>query len=322
MAYQSSPLLSAISQEQTLNRQGLVADCIFPPVQTGCTFSYIDWTAELEGLKSINDHVTCKSDAKEVDTGAMKLVSARTTDRALIQPLEECCLTVCGENIDAKVAAQKTRALGNKLLIGREERAINMLTDESKYETNTGLTPSSANAKVDGGVFVITPTNFDDPNFDLLAWFQGINDNAKYGKKNVMVTDQATVNRMLRHPSFIGAGYAPVATTTVENLASYLGLSKICVADARYNDGVGETVNMTKLWPAGTIAFVSSYEFISSMDAQFSFGISAYTQGLEQNTWLDEKKGKGAGAMMQKIGHDLTEVVLSYKAATLVKIRA
>ena len=108
--------------------------------------------------------------------------------------------------------------------------------------------------------------------------------------------------------------------TTAAKVASLLGLSKICIADANYNDGLGDTVTLKKLWPAGTMLFTSSYEFVTSDDEQFAFGITAYTQPIQQFTWIDEKKGKGAGATMQKIGHDMTEVVLSYKAATLVKI--
>src|SRR5690606_10138110 len=142
MAYPSRPKLSAIVQEVGLKRSGLVADCIFPPVQTGCKFSYIDWEAELKGLKSINDHVTCKTDAHEVDSEAFQMVDASTRDRALTQVLDECCVDICGMNdVQQKIEAGKTRQLTNKLLIGREERAIALATDTSKYVDNTGKTP-------------------------------------------------------------------------------------------------------------------------------------------------------------------------------------
>lgn len=321
MAMQSVPKLSAITQAISLNREGLIADVLFPPVQTECKFSYIDWTSELKDLKSLNDWVTCKTDANEVDSGSYALVDGSTKDRALMHVLDECCVTVCGDNtVTGRLHAAKTRSLANRLLIGREERAIKMALDKSKYTDNDTDTPATEGAVVDGGLFSLTAANFADPNFNLLRWFQGIAEGAVFGRKNVMITDLATLNGMLSHPSFIGAGYAPQATTSRESLASLLGLTKIVVAEGVYNDGLGEQVSLKKLWPKGTILFVSSYEYATSTDDTFSFGISAHTQPIQQFTWVDEKKGKGAGQTMQKAGHDLTEIVLSYKAATLVEI--
>ena len=324
MSYdKSAPVLEAVTQEIALNREGLVADCIFPKVQTGCNFAYIDWTGELKDLKSINDHVTCKTDANEIDTGDLKLKHGGTQDHALMQSLEECCVTVCGvSNLDEKIAAQKTRALTNKLLIGREERAIRLATDVTKYTDNNALAPSDEGAVVDGGLFKLAKTNFDDPNFASLRYFQSINENALFGQRNVMITDLATLNGLMTHPQFIGSGCVVDPMTSMDKVASLLGLSKICIADGKYNDGLGEQVSIKKLWPKNTILFTSSYEFITSTDPQLAFGITAYSQDLTPHQFIDEKKGKGAGAMMQKIGHDLTEVVLSYKAATLVKLTA
>ena len=315
------PSLIAVTQEIGLKRSGLVADTIFPKVQTGCQFSYIDWTDELKDLKSINDHVTCKSDVNEVDLGQIKLKYGGTQDHALSQVLDECCQVICGvPNLNEKIAAQKTRVLANKLLIGREQRAISLATATTNYADQSTKTPNDATAVVDGGLFNLSAVNFADSSFDLLAYFQGINDNAKYGRRNIMVTDRATLNGILRHPQFIGSGCQVDPMTTPDRVAALLGVDKIVVADAMYNDGFGTQVALKKFWPAGTILFTSSLEFITSQDPQFAFGFSAYTQDLSTNTWLDEKKGKGEGAMMQKMGHDLTETVMSYLAATLVKI--
>ena len=70
----------------------------------------------------------------------------------------------------------------------------------------------------------------------------------------------------------------------------------------------------------GTILFVSSYELLSSSEQQVSFGISAYNKGWRTTSYMADEKGPDAGVEMQKIAHDLTPVVLSYKAATMVKI--
>lgn len=323
MSFESRPELTAIAQQVSLDRSGLVADAIFPLPSnpTGCKFSYIDWTAELKNLKSIDDHVSCKTDAKEIDSEGFELVDASTKDRALTQVLDECCVTVCGRpEIKTDIEIGKTRQLANKLLLGREQRAIELATDASKYTDNDALTPNDEGAVIDGGLFKAAKTDFFGANFGLLNYLNGINDFANFGRRNIMVTDRATLNQILTHPDFLGAGCIVDPKTTADKVASLLELDRIIVADARYNDGIGDQVSIKRVWPKNTIFMASSYEFVTSNDQQFAFGLSGYSQLLEQNTWIDEKKGKGAGARMQKIGHDITEVVLSYKAATLIQL--
>lgn len=323
MSYESRPELTAIAQQVSLDRSGLVADALFPLPSnaTGCKFSYIDWEGELKNLKSIDDHVSCKTDAKEIDSEGFKIVDASTTHRALMQVLDECCVTVCGKpEIKVDIEIGKTRQLGNKLLLGREERAIALATDVTKYHDNEKLTPNSDGAVIDGGLFTETKANFFGANFGLLNYLNGINDFANFGRRNVMVTDRATLNQILTHPDFLGAGCIVDPKTTADKVASLLELDRIVVADAKYNDGIGDQVSIKRLWPKNTILFVSSFDFVTSNDQQFAFGLTGYSQLLEQNTWVDPKKGSGAGARMQKMGHDMTEVVLSYKAATLIKL--
>lgn len=321
MAYPVRPKLSAITQQMTLNTAGLVADAIFPKVQTDCKFAVVDWTAELKDMKAIDDHVTCKSDVNEIDTGALELLNFGTKDHALSQVLDECCVSICGDDgIKAKIEAQKTRSLTNKLLIGREARAIALATDSSKYVDNTTKTPSDDGAVIDGGLFKLDKSDFNDPNFELARYMMGVNEYAQFGRRNILVSDLATINGLLTHPRFIGSGCAIDPMTNTAKVASILGVSKVVIADAAYNDGIGENISMKKFWPKDTILMVSSSEFITSQDPQFAFGLTAYTQPIQQHTWIDEEKGKGAGALMQKIGHDMTEIVLSYKAATLIKL--
>lgn len=319
--YPSRPALSAIVQQAGLNRSGLVADCLFPQVKTDCKFSYVDWTDELLALKPADDSLTCTSDIHEVDTVPFTLVDKSVKLHGLSQVLEECCVSICGDNgVQAKIEAGKTRQLLNKLLIAREQRAINLATADANYVSAGATLPAAEAGGVDGKRFTLTTANFTNPAYALRSYFQGIQTNNIYGQKNVMVTDLATLNGILGHPSFIGAGCVVDPITTPEKAAAILGVEKICIADASYNDGIGATPTMTKLWPAGVILFVRSYEFVTSQDPTFSFGITAYDQGLKQFTWLDVEKGGGAGALMQKQSHDFTEVVLSYKAATKVTI--
>lgn len=321
MAYDSNPTLSAITQEISLNRSGLVADAIFPQVQTESNFSYLDWTKEIKNLKAnVDDSVSCKTKAKRIDEGELELKSGVTSGHALTEILEVCNFNVCGRpDLINEVHRRKTANLANKLLLGREQRAISLATDASKYTDNSTNKPFDANAVIDGGKFAIAANTFFGSSYDARKYLSGVNDFAVYGRKNIAVMDRATLNALISHPSFIGIGLQPFARTTEEQLAALLNVEKIVVADGVYNDGIGNTLNLKKVWPANTILFTTSREFITSTDSEFSFGISAYTQLLTPTQWFDENYGISKGANFIKIGHDLTETVLSYKAATLVQ---
>ena len=320
-AFPSRPALSAIVQQGTLNRKGLVADCLFPMVKTGCKFSYIDWTDELLALKVADDSVTCKSDVHEIDAVPYVLIDKSVVPHALSQVLTECCVTVCGEDFSNKIEQGKTRQLMNKLLLGREQRAIALATADANYTSAGAELPAASATGADGKRYTLSNANWINANYNLRSYFAGIQSNLKRsGQRTVMVTDLATLNGILGHPSFIGSGCAVDPITTPDKAAALLGVNKICIADASYHDGLGTTPNMTKLWPAGVIIFATSYEFITSQDETLAFGITAYDQGLQQFTWVDEKKGQGAGVLMQKISHDFTEIVLSYYAATKVTV--
>lgn len=322
MAFPSQAKLSAIVQLATLNRKGLVADCLFPQVKTDCKFSYIDWENERNGNLLYNDILGCKDDVKEVDPTAFTLKTASLQDYGLSQALSECCLTSCGNDAqyNQQVAAGKTRQLLNKLLIAREKRAIDLALLTSAYTDNTTLKPQDSSAVIDGGKFNLDSDDAENSAFKLLQYFQAINEKSKVGKRNTMVTDLATLNMLLRHPDFIGSGCVVEPQTTPAKVASLLGLSKICIADADYNNGTEATPVHTKLWTPGQILFTNSYEFVTSEDQQLAFGLSAYNRGFQQYNWIDPKKGPQEGLLMQKQTHDFTEVVLSRKAATLVNV--
>lgn len=323
--FPSKNKLSAIVLEASLKRSGLVADCIFPQVQTDCRFDYIDWTSSLN-VKEIEDAITCKSDVKEIDPEVFKYVSAKLDDHALSQAMTECCVSECGsETLANKRAQGKTLQLTNRLLIGHEKRAIALATDESKYTANgtsgAPVNPGAPTAVNEGGLFYLPATNLADPNFQLLQYLQPIQtNNFLSGVRNVAVMNRDTLNKLLSHPSFIGIGCALPATTTIDKVAAALGVQKICVADAGFNNGVGANVQIQAFWPSNYILFTSSYEMQTSDEAQVSFGFTGYNRNFKTYHWLDEKKGPTEGVEMQKQSHDLTPIVLSYKAATLVKI--
>lgn len=316
--------LVAIMLVATLNRKGLVADCIFPQVKTPCNFKYIDWSNDINGARIIDATVGCKTDVHEVDSEPFILKTDSVVPQALQQSLGECCAQVCGQSdTEAQnlITLGKTRQLMNKLLVAREKKAIDIATDTGSYTNGGSTAPEAYSSGTDGVKFDLAKSDVSNANFKLLSWFLGINANRRVsGPRNVMVTDQATLNKLLTHPDFIGRGCNADPITTQQAIASLLGLSKICIADSMYNDGIGDTPSIVKLWPADTILFTSSYEFVTSEDETLAFGISAYDQGFFQFQYKKEEKGPKDGVVMQKISHDFTPVVLSFKAATLIKL--
>lgn len=325
--FPSRAKLSAIVQQASLNRKGLVADCIFPPVKTPCNFEYIDWS-NMANIKVVEDAIGCKTDVREVDPEAFTLTQAKVVDKALAQSMGDCCVTACGDDqaYAARKEAGKTLQLMNRLLINRERAAIALALDESKYTENgtsgSPVNPGESGAVNEGGLYYLTNANLIDANFALLKYFLPIQTNNPYtGRRTVAVMTQNTLNKLLTHPNFLGAGCITDAITTADKVATYLGVNKICVADAQFNNGVAvDAVSMQQMFPDNYILFTASYEFMTSDEQQVAFGISAFDKGFRVNQWIKEEKGPDAGVEMQKIAHDLTPIVLSYKAATLVKI--
>ena len=319
----SRPKLISLVQQVGLKRSGLVVDCLFPQVQTPCFFEYIDWTGS-RSLAAIDDAASCNSDIKIVSPDSFNYVQKKVEDHALQVAMTDCCVTSCSQS-DAEVASQlakaKTISTSNRLLINREQLAIKLATDVTKYVDNTTKKPGDAGAVNEGGLYNLSLTTVQDANAKLLNWFLPIQEgNGFSGPRNVAIMDRYSLNLLKTHPSFIGYGCVAPGITTDDVVAANLGVSKICVADAPFDNGLGSTVNFTTPWPKGTILFVSSYELLSSSEQQVSFGISAYNKGWRTTSYMADEKGQDAGVEMQKIAHDLTPVVLSYKAATMVKI--
>lgn len=315
--------LSAIVQQANLKREGLVADSILPTVQTPCAFKYIDWTNALTGLKITDDSVTCKSDVKMVNDIAFILKDASLKDHALEQGLGECCVTTCGDDnaYKQKIEAGKTRQLLDKLLINREKRAIDLALKKASYTDNSAKIPSASDAVVEGGWFNLPKTDVVNVNYALLAYFQDIQANLPTtGQRTLAVMDLETLNMLRRHPNFIGGGCSTEAMTSTEKVAALLGVQKIVIANAYYNNGTGVSTTMAKLWPKNHILFTTSFNAVTSEDEQIQFGFSAYSRGLKQFMRLDGGKGPTDGEWIQKQSHDFTEIILSYKSATVVQI--
>lgn len=322
MKYIDIPSVSAIITQAALKREGLVADVLFPPVESECKFGIINWD-KMEGLVETDDTLSCNGDVKEIDTTGMTVQYFGTKDRGNAVPITECCISACGKvDLKAKIENTKMVSTMDNLLINREKRAIAIATNEASYTDNTTKKPGEAGAVNEGGLFKLALADLKDQTKDMLGYFQPIqNKNYLTGVRNIVVMTQSTLDLFIKHVTFIGHGCSVAPSTNAAQVASLLKVDKIVIADAGYNNSVVPgTVNIQGLWPDNYILFAAVRPLSFTEENKPVFGASPYTTNFETNYWVDPKKGKGKGTVFGKITHDLTEQLVTIKAATLVKL--
>lgn len=322
MKYIDVPSVTAIIQYGALNREGLIADVLFPPVESECKFSIIDWNL-VTGLTGTDDVLSCHGDVKEINTEGFELLHFATKDRGNAVPLTECCIAACGKiDIKEKIENSKMVNVMDNLLINREKRAVTLATDESKYTDNTTKKPGDTGAVNEGGLYKLALADLKDQTKDMLKYFQPIQaKNFLTGVRNIAVMTQSVADLFISHKSFIGHGCAVAPETSLAQVASLLKVEKIVIADAGFNNAVAPgTVNVQGIWPENYILFAASHKLSYTAENKPTFGLSPYTENMSTNYWVDPKKGKGKGVVFGKITHDITEQVATYKAATLVKL--
>ena len=210
----------------------------------------------------------------------------------------------------------------DNLLINREKRVVALATDESKYTDNLTKKPGDTGAVNEGGLYKLALADLKDQTKDMLGYFQPIqNKNYLTGVRNIAVMTQSVLDLFIKHNTFIGHGLAVAPTTNAAQVAALLKVQEIVIADAGYNNSVSPSlINLQGIWPENYILFVAAHPLSYSTENKPTFGISPYTANFETNYWVDPKKGKGKGTVFGKVTHDLTEQVVTYKAATLVKL--
>lgn len=314
------PKVTAIINQGALNRTGLVADAIFPPVKTACKFSIVDWN-KAKGLKEIDDLLNCKTDVHEVDSTAYELLNYSTQGRGLSTVLTECCVGLCDDGSIADIIENsKMVELFDKLLVNHERRAVALATTTSYFTDNSTKVPGESGAVNEGGYYHIAASTALATNYNLLGYLQPIqSNNYLTGVRNVAVMTRSMLNKIQQNSSFIGASLG-IAQASEASIAASLGVSKIVIADAGFNNAVAEgAVSLQGIFPENTILFVANNPLQYSEQGKPTFGLSAYTQNFMTTFFLDPRKGLGQGQVSGKLAHDLTPIVVTYKAATLVK---
>lgn len=322
MKYIDIPSVTAIITQGALNREGLIADKLFPPVQTECKFSIIDWN-KAGDMSESDDTLSCHGDVKEIDTEGLELLTFQTKDRGNAVPLTECCISACGKvDLKEKIENAKMVTVMDKLLINREKRAVELATNEALYVNNTTKKPGEAGAVNEGGMYNLALADLKDQTKDMLGYFQPIQEkNYATGVRNIAVMTKSVLNLFIKHVTFIGHGCSVAPTTNAAQVAALLGVEEIVIADSGFNNSVVPgTVNTQGIWPENYILFAAVSKLSYSEEAKPTYGASPFTSNFETNYWVDPKKGKGKGVVFGKITHDLTEKVVFQKAATLVKL--
>jgi len=325
--YPTERLLADIVFEMGLKREGLVAECAFPGIAVpSCDFKYADWTTtadfngRMDNLKAVDDLIGCYSAPKRIDPSSFKYVNASTQEHALEMVLKDCCgPNFCGP-VTIDVDGAKTMELTDLLLLQHELRAIGIMTNEASY-TNAGTDlPSEITAE--GTRFNLTLANLLSPSFDLFGYFQDIqSDNELTGARNVLITKLSLFNKLLRHPSVKPGGCAIPVMAAQEELASLLGLQKICIADTAVNTALpNQPFNLSNTF--GEYFFMAKAVKLQRTEAPVrGYGMSPFTKDVSSLVKFDDNLG-AEGGDIQVVYHDLTPTVVDIKAATLIKITA
>ena len=320
--YPNTARLTDIVQEAGLKRPGLVASCIFPEVKVpSCNFEWIDWKKDYENLKPVDDTASCTSQPHRVDPGTFEYIQGKTHLHALDMVLKECCASACTPdgNLPFNIDAKKTQQLVDKMLLNRELAAVKKATNESQYAAGNNTNLINGTEASDGKIYSFARATIFADAYDLLGLFQAIQNGAAFGAHNTMVLDRVVLTAMLRHPKFKPGGCAIPVMAAESEVAALLGLSKVCVADTRYNTGLpGAPIALNKIW-GPYIWLGKSYGLVTPNEATRTFGFSAYTKDLKNRVYFDDKIGDD-GANVQVVSHDLTEIVADVQAATLIKL--
>lgn len=325
VTYPTERLLADIVFEQSLKREGLVAECAFPGILVpSCDYKYADWTTtadfngKLDNMKEMNDLIGCYSAPKRINPSSFKYINGTTQEHALEMVLKDCCgPNFCGP-VTIDVDGAKTLELTDLILLQHEIRAIKMILDESKYTDAAAALPSAVSSE--GTMFNLSMANLLNPAFDLFGYFQEIqSDNKLTGARNVMITKLSLFNKLLRHPSVKPGGCAIPVMAAQEELASLLGLQKICIADTVVNSALpNQPFSLTDNF--GNYFWMAKAVKLQRTDAPIrGFGFGAYTKDLSSRIKFDDNMG-AEGGEVQVVYHDITPTVVDFEAATLIKV--
>lgn len=329
-----------IIQEAGLNRGGMVAECLYPDVETGCKFEWIDWKStenkdgRLDNLRLVNDTVGCYSEPKGIDPSSFEYKQGKVADHGLSMPLKECCASACTPDgkLPFKIDAAKSEELVDLLLLGREIRAIQKATKVADYTNlatlqalpgNGSLTNIGMMEKFSEGAYVDFAGTLFLPGTDAFSILRSVQlNNFETGARNKAIMSKATAYKLMEHPSFKDGGCVVGVLTPMARLADLLEVSEICIAETSYNTASpGADFNLARIWDLNGefIMFVRSFGLATPDSMKRVYGFSAYEKGFRNRTYFDDKMGVDGGDV-QVVGHDFTETLADIKCATLVKI--
>lgn len=341
--YPSKARLAGFMQGAGFNRDGLVADAIFPRVQVLTQhYDYIDWgeTENKDGvydnLRTIEDVIGCYSQAKRINPDNFVYKSGKVLDHALEKPLTECGVSACTPDgrLPFSIDQQKAQSLINRLLLNREQVAYDLATDETKYRdlaATTAAIPSittleqQAEFAAEGALIDLTTAGqggisaLRDQDYDLLGLMKSIQrNNFKGGRFNKMITNMEAADLMTLNNSFKDGGCVVPAVTSIESIRNLLGLDEVVAADAAVNVALpGGTAQLDRIF-GNYILLTRSFDLVQTTDESRFFGFSAFVDGLGQHFYREENKGK-QGIEILKAHHDLTPHVADYQSAVLIK---
>lgn len=260
-----------------------VATEIFPP-------KYIEkdqvkkYQYTLEGLRDVETLSSSKAEANEVDYGVF--TSNVTTS---VHKLKGSVDPRDAANSDAAVANMKMDQAENiisRLLIRMERKVVGLALDSANY-------PAALTSTLAAGLtWLDTP---GDPEFDSITAANAVK--LKCGRVPNAAAMSGTTFRLLRtSPAFRERlKYTSGGPVPEEAIAAFLGVKKLVICDAIYNNAVpGAADVLADIWDDSVLFFVQD---TSPGLRSIGYGHTWMRKDFYSYEWEDQRVGSGDGRL-------------------------
>ena len=225
--HEQCPRLLSVVREFGNCESDYAQDCILTRVGT-CS-PYFQWRKFSAGnaYKRYNDLSGCYGNVHEIRLSGSDLISERTKTYALEMPIcqDEFDAQRCIENPSnaLDLEAQAVREIMNSLRLGKEFRIWSEVLEPANY-TAGNLTDLTGN-EIDNA----DPALAANP---LTLIRNTIADTCSAARPNWAVMSRKTSEKLIQNKAFLGDGCCNVLNP-IETVAALLGLTGICIADAK-----------------------------------------------------------------------------------------
>lgn len=341
MNFESEALrVRGIIIKHDLDRSKFVHEQLFPRVRvSSCDYKYVDFIrthrnkdGDLTGEASLlnfkplsNTELSCYSTIREENFEGYVYQHGSVKPHGRAVPLTECCLSACG-GLPVNVEAHKATSLADRILLSLEVSAMGAAFDESIYDAAKlpNVSVPTIGLTAPEGAVVDFEAKLDDPNFDIIAYFDEIQQaRIITGPANKLFAPRKVLDKMRRHPSVIDVGCIVANEISYSDLSAKLNLMIVPLDLVQNNAAFGQPAKLSRIVENKMllVRVIDDLSFINQNPAA-TFGWSAYVEGYQTDIYKDRTKlgnrlGPSGGVDYLRIAHDYTPHIAMVEAATL-----